>query len=87
MIPRIPDDIATYASLRSFLVQRTDRSLDQDERAFDQPESDLEGGPRRWMRHIEPRFSVRLARPSLVGPVRTLRTCAWAGFQLTRWIG
>src|SRR5436190_11986576 len=38
-------DIATYASLRSFLVQRTDRSLDQDERAFDQPESDLEGGP------------------------------------------
>jgi two-component system, OmpR family, sensor kinase len=38
-------DIATYASLRSFLVQRTDRSLDQDEHAFDQPESDLEGGP------------------------------------------
>ena len=36
-------DIATYASLRSFLIQRTDSSLDQDEHAFDQ--GDLDGGP------------------------------------------
>ena len=38
-------DIATYTSLRSFLINRTDTALDQDEHAFDQPGADLEGGP------------------------------------------
>src|SRR5439155_26143699 len=39
-------DIATYTSLRSFLLDRTDRSLDQDEHAFDRPGSNLSGpGP------------------------------------------
>jgi two-component system, OmpR family, sensor kinase len=39
-------DIATYTSLRSFLLDRTDRSLDQSEHSFDRPGSELTGrGP------------------------------------------
>jgi hypothetical protein len=39
-------DIATYTSLSSFLLDRTDRSLDQSEHAFDRPGSQLTGpGP------------------------------------------
>jgi two-component system, OmpR family, sensor kinase len=39
-------DVATYTSLRSFLLTRVDRSLDQNEHAFDQPDEDLgQGGP------------------------------------------
>ena len=36
-------DVATYTSLRSFLIQRTDSSLDQDEHSFDRPGAELEG--------------------------------------------
>ena len=41
-------DVATYASLRSFLVQRTDNTLDSQHKAYEHgpaPEDDFHGGP------------------------------------------